>query len=117
MARWAKQYRKEPGEHGTFIVEETGLCTASEAASIEAGCTKRYRMVPIPQARGAYMKVLDGTAAAVVIVTPSTIPVGYNCVKIFSATQPFAPAQPAGDYAGQAILSYTIRYQQVGGVA
>lgn len=114
--RWARQFRKSPGEHGTWIVEETGLCVASEAADIEAGCTKRFVLEALPQARGVIMKVLDGTAPVLIKVKPPTYNETYNCVKVFGEVQPFAPEQEFGTWNGKAILSYTIRYQEVGDI-
>jgi hypothetical protein len=117
VAKWAKQYRKTQGEYGTWIIEETGFCTPDEAAAIEAGCVRRYRMVPIPNAAGAVMKVLDGTVAVLYTVTPTTYGVTYQAVKVHGQVDPFAAAQDGGTYQGQAVLFYAIRYQQVGGLA
>lgn len=117
MSKFAKQYRKEQGEHGTWVIVETGLCTASEASGIETGCTKRYRMEPVPNAQGAIMKVLDGTSPQVVSITPTTYNRTYKCVKIQGQVEPFAPHQDGGPYIGSAILSYEIRYQEVKDVA
>lgn len=113
MSKWAKQYRKSAGEHGTWVIEETGLCTHDEATDIERGCTKRYIMVPLPQAVGAIMKVLDGTRPSVVSVTPLTYSKTYRCVKVAGQVEPFAPVQDGGTYDGYAVLSYTIKYQEV----
>jgi hypothetical protein len=113
---FARQFRKSPGEYGTFVIEESGLCTADESVRLEAGCTKRFTLEPLPQARGAIMKVLDGTTPYVVGVQPLTYTNVYRCVKIHAQVDPFAPAQEFGPYSGKAILAYTIRYQEVGGV-
>lgn len=116
MARFGKQFRKSPGEHGTFVIEESGLCTPDEAADIEGGCTRRFALTALPQARGAIMKVLDGTTPSTVNVRALTYDINYRCVKVHGQVDPFAPEQEFGTYIGEAILSYVIRYQQVGGV-
>jgi hypothetical protein len=117
MSRFAKHYEKQQGEHGTWVVEESGLCLDTDAAAVEAGCTRRYQLVPLPNASGAIMKVLDGTAPAIVSVVPSTYSLGYLCVKVHGEVQPFTAVQEEGPMLGSAVLSYLIRYQQVGGVS
>ena len=114
--RWAKQYRKQAGEHGTWIIEETGLCEGEEASKIEADCTKRYVMEPLPQSRGAIMKVLDGTSPKTTKVKPTTYDEEYVCVKVHGQVDPYAPEQDFGSHDGHTILFYTIRYQQVGAI-
>jgi hypothetical protein len=116
VSRFAIQYRKEPSEHGTWVLEETGWCLDSDAAGIEAGCTKRYKLVAIPNAAGAVMKVLDGTNPALVAVRPTTYALTYLCVKVLGQVEPLAPSHSGGLANDHAVLSYRIRYQQVGGV-
>jgi hypothetical protein len=116
MAKIGIQYRKEPGEHGTWIIVESGLCTNNEAKIIEAGCTRRYRLEAIPNAKGCIMKVLDGTKPSVVTITPSTYGLSYKCVKVHGQVDPFAPVQEDGPYVGKSILVYSIKYQEVGSI-
>lgn len=117
MSRFAQQFRKSAGECGTLLIEETGLCFSTDVSAIEANCTRRYRMEPLPNAAGAVMKILDGTSPLVTEVSPLTDGQRYRCVKIWGQCDPYAPVQDGGPYAGKAILFYTIRYQQVGGIA
>lgn len=118
MARWAKQFRKGPGEYGTTIIEESGLCLDSDAPAVEAGCTKRYRMVPYPNAAGAVMKVLDGTNPAIVaVVPPNPGTITHWCVKVSGIVEPYAAAHEGGLSDNHHIVLYTIRYQEVGSVA
>lgn len=116
MAKFAQQFRKKPGEYGLWIVEETGLCLQSDVSDIESGCTKRYKMVPIPNSAGAVMKVLDGTNPAISEIVPLTYSQTYNCVKISGQCEPYAPSQDGGPLVGQTVLFYTIEWQQVGGI-
>lgn len=116
MSKWGQQFRKSQGEHGTFVLEESGLCTPDEAYGIEGGCTKRFALTALPQACGAVLKVLDGTTPTIVAITPLTYGNVYRCIKVHGQVEPFAPAQEFGTYINKAILSYVIRYQQVGGV-
>jgi hypothetical protein len=116
VAKWAIQYRKSIGEYGMYVIEETGLCLQVDCAGIEAGTVSRYQMVPIPASRGAIMKVLDGSVPGVVMVRPSTYALEYACVKVLGQVDPFAPAQDGGPLAGQTVLAYSIRWQQVGGI-
>lgn len=117
MAKSAIQYRKQPGEYGTWIIEETGRCLDTDCNTIENGCTKRYKMEPIPNAAGAIMKVLDGTSPQIVTVTPSTYDRDYRCVKVHGQVDAFAPEQSWAPFDGHAVLEYVIRYQEVGGIS
>ena len=117
MARVGIQYRKEQGEHGSWIIEESGWCLAADAREIERDCTKRFKLVAIPNAEGCIMKVLDGTRPRVVRVRPSTYTLDYYCVKIYGEVEPLAPPHSGGWVGGQVALSYRIRYQQVGGIS
>lgn len=113
-----RKYSVTPGAHGLFQIEVTGRCTADERAAIEAGCTRRFELIPLPQMAGAVLKSLDGTNPIIVEVTPSTLTGSkYNCVKIEGVCNPFAYRQADGPYVGKTILRYLIRYQQVGGVS
>jgi hypothetical protein len=54
----------------------------------------------------------------IVMVTPSTMPTrSYRCVKVDGRCNPHAYQQAAGPYAGYMILTFMIRYQEVGGIA
>ena len=117
MAIFSKQLRKLSGEHGTYVIEETGLCLATDVARIEAGCCKRYRMVPIPGGAGAILKVLDGVTPIVAWITLPTMGVSYYCAKVYGEANPYAPAQLGGALSGKTVLQYIVRWQQVGGVS
>ena len=117
MAKWAIQMRKMSGEAGTYVIEETGLCLATDVAGIEAGCCRRYKMVPIPAAAGAILKILDGTSPILAAITLTTTGAVYGCAKVYAEVNPFAPPQDGGLLRGKAVLQYTIRWQQVGGVS
>lgn len=114
MSKWAIQYRKTQGEHGSFLIEETGLCLRSDAAAIESGIVTRYKLIPIPNAAGFIFKVLDGTNPAVTTVRPSTYDLTYRCVKTAATVNPFAAAQDGGPLAGQTVMIYAIRWQTTG---
>jgi hypothetical protein len=62
------------------------------------------------------MKVLDGTSPRAVTIQPSTYDNEYLCVKVLGQAEPYAPVQDGGAYDGHAVLSYLIRYQEVGAV-
>ncbi len=113
----AIQYRKTESESGSYTIEETGFCDAGEIAGIESDICTRYKLVPIPNARGVVLKVLDGTSPAIWRVKPSTLGKEYLCVKVQGMVNHFAPAQPAGDFNGKAVLFYLVRYQTVGAVS
>lgn len=119
MSKFSARYHVSRDGNGLAVIEETGRCYPSDRASIEANVTWRYQMITLPQAAGAVLKALDGTAPRVQSVTPTTFTSGgsFRCVKVAAWCTPFAPVQTGGDHSGQAILSYVIRYQQVGGVA
>lgn len=103
---------------GLSVITLSGRCTGDEAAGIERDCTRRYEMVTLPNAAGAILKSHDGTNPKVIEITPSTITTRkYKCVKVDGRVNPLAPAQPDGPYAGQTILRFMVRYQEVGGVA
>lgn len=115
-----KNYRIETGEYGLAVITVTGRCTADEAAAIEAGCTRFYDLASIPQTSGAVLRSKDGTVPVLVQITPTTTGLSYWCVKVDGRVNPLSAVQPAGAPAaivGKAILSYMIRYQQVGAVA
>jgi hypothetical protein len=104
--------------NGLAIVMVTGRCTQDEVHVVEGNCTRRYSMVTLPNASGAVLKSLDGTLPMIVMVTPSTMPTrSYRCVKVDGRCNPHAYQQAAGPYAGYMILTFMIRYQEVGGVA
>jgi len=105
-------------EHGLMVIEATGRCTADERAGIEADCTRRFKMVPLPNAAGAILKAMDGTGAKIVEIEPDTLTgARYRCVKVRGSCNPMAYTQPAGAHAGKTILTFYLRYQQVSGVA
>ena len=114
MGKWAIQYRKETGEYGSYILEETGLCLSADVAAIETGILTRFKLIPLPNAKGAVLKVLDGSNPAVVSIKPSTYDRTYSCVKIQGFVNPFAAAQDGGPLQGKTVMIYTVRYQTVG---
>lgn len=119
MALKKLRYQTSTGEHGSTVIEVTGLCAPGDAQSIEAGCTRRYLLETIPNAAGVVLKPMDGTAGTIVKVTPTTTNVEYDCVKVDGRVNPFAARQPAAAavYPGEMVLSFYMRYQQVGVVA
>ncbi len=118
MSILERRYRLSTDGYGLAVIEVTGRCTGEEAATIEANCTRRYVMVPLPNAAGAILKSLDGTQPTIVEVTPSTITSRtYRCVKVDGRVNPFTPQQQAGSHTGKTVLQFLMRYQQVGGVA
>lgn len=118
MSELNRNYRVEAGAYGLKMIEVTGRCTETERTRIEGNCTHRYELVPLPNASGAILKSLDGTTPRVVDVRPETF-MGrpYQCVKIEGVCTPLAPEQDGGRWTGHAILSFLMRYQEVGGVA
>ena len=113
-----ENYRVSPGQYGLKVIEQTGRCTANERADIEANCTRRYTLVPLPNAAGALFKSLDGTTPKIFDGRPITFEgAKYVVVKVEGYCNPFAPVQEGGTYDGNAILSYYIRWQEVGDVA
>lgn len=117
MSFISRNWKVESDQYGAAVITETGRCTASEAAAIEAGCTRRFELITLPNVAGVILKSMDGSVPALVAVTPSTIGRTYNCVKTDGRVEPLAPVQTGGTYSGAAIMRYTMRYQQVGGVA
>jgi hypothetical protein len=111
---WAKQYRKEPGEYGSYVIEETGLCLGGDVQAVETGILTRFKLIPIPNAKGAVLKVLDGSNPTIIQVKPSTYDKSYQCVKVAGYVNPFAAAQPGGLFQGKTVLIFTIKYQTVG---
>lgn len=114
MSKWAIQYRKTPGEYGSYVIEETGLCLRSDADGIEKGILTRFKLIQIPNSAGFILKVLDGSTPAIVAVKPSTYDLTYDSVKVAAAVNPFAPAQNGGPLNGQTVLMYSIQWQTVG---
>ena len=114
MGKWAIQYRKEPAEYGSYVLEETGLCLRADVVAIETGVLTRFKLIPIPNSKGAVLKVLDGSNPIIYSIKPSTYDRTYPCVKIAGFVNPFAAAQDGGPLAGQTVLLYTVRYQTVG---
>jgi len=119
MSFVSTNYHVSPGEHGTNVIEVTGRCTQDERVGVAANCTRRYKLIPFPNAVGAVLKSHDGTLPRIVEVTPSTFDAAavYECVKVDGYCNPFAFTQPDGPYAGKTVLEYYMRYQEVGGVA
>lgn len=113
----AIQYRKTEGEFGSYTIEEVGYCDTTEVAGVESDICTRYKLVPIPNARGVVLKVLDGTSPAIWRVTPTTLGRTYTCVKVQGMVNHFAPRQPGGTFSGKAVLTYMVRYQTVGAVS
>ncbi len=112
-----ENYQVMTDAHGLYVIELRGRCTHEERSGIEANCTRRYRMIPLPNAAGAVLKALDGTVPAIVEVSPPTLNGTYNCVKVDGRCNPLAPTQDGGPYDGKTILAFYVRYQQVGGTA
>lgn len=117
MGTWAVRYRINEGQYGLKQIEVTGRCLDSDAATIEAGCTRRWALVPLPNASGAVLKALDGSRAALVEVTPPTVDWTFRCVKVDAFVNPFAPTQEGGSFNGHSVCEFRILYQEVGGVA
>lgn len=117
MAKWAQQYRMTEGQYGLMVIQETGLCLAADAPAIESGCTRRFELVPVPNASGAVLKSLDGTAPQMTMIKPDTTAQTYRCVKAGGVCNPYAPVQTDGPLKGQAVLIYQVTWQQVGGVS
>jgi len=113
-----RKYRQSRDQYGLAIIEVTGRCTEDEIDDIEANCTRRYEMVPIPNASGAVLKSLDGTQPVKLEVEPPTFGGRkYECVKVDAYVNPFAYLQDGGSYDGHYITTYYVRYQEVGGTS
>ena len=116
MSIISTNYRVSQGEHGLLVVEATGRATSDERASIEAGVVTRYQLVPYPAARGAVLKVLDGSSARQYLLD---LPTGgsVKCVKVAAEVNPMAHTQGAGmPHAGKTVVRWMARYQQIGRV-
>ncbi|MDD5705437.1 MAG: hypothetical protein PHR35_05895 [Kiritimatiellae bacterium] len=117
MSVISTNYRITPGEHGLAVIEVSGRATSDESATLRAGVVTRYQMVPYPAARGAEMKPLDGSQAAVATLKDST-GVNWKVVKVYAEVNPMAPTQAIGmPHATKTIVRYLLRYQQVGRLA
>ena len=115
MALFGVRYRLTRGEHGLYRIEVTGRCYPSDVSTVESGVTTRYELVPLPMARGAVLKALDGTFPSVHYITPPTGSRAYKTVKVVGELTPFAATQPSGGtHAGHTIHQFRIVYQQVG---
>ena len=102
---------------GLAIITVTGRCTDDLRATIEANCTRRYKMVLAPNAAGAVLKALDGTFPRIVEIRPPAMPGAvFRCVKVDGRVEPYAYRQTGGAYNGQFIHRFRMVYQQVGGV-
>jgi hypothetical protein len=121
-----KKYHLETDQYGLALITITGRCTEDERDGIEEDCTRRYKMETMPNAAGAILKSLDGTNPQVVTITPSTWATviswgaagpAYQCVKVDGRCNPHAYQQAAGPFAGHTILTFLLKYQEVGGVA
>lgn len=117
MAFLEKKYRISTGEYGLAVIEVTGRCTHDEAATVEAGCTRRYRIEAIPHASGGVFKAMDGTNPRTSTVTVPATNRSYQCVKVDGRVQGFAQAQVGGPYTGKKICQFRELYQEVGSVA
>jgi len=107
-------YEMDSGEHGLARITATGRCTEDEAAGIEANCTRRYSLHPLPNMAGAILKSLDGSLPRVLEVSPGVQSTRkYSCVKVEGRVNPFAPVQDGGDHEGKAVVSFSIVYQEV----
>lgn len=117
MSIISANYRVTQGEHGLAVIEVSGRATASESATLRSGVVTRFQLVPFPAAKGAMMKMLDGSRVEDVRLTDST-GTTYHCVKIYADVNPLAPTQATGwPYAGSKIVRYLLRYQQVGRIS
>jgi len=113
-----RKYRVSTGQFGLAVIEVMGRCTDDEVAEVEADCTRRFELVPIPNASGAIFKSMDGSLPKTVKVEPSTFDgKRYTCVKVDGRCNPLAPEQSGGSYNGKAVLRFVERYQEVGGVS
>ena len=111
-------YRVSIGQYGLRVIEVTGRCTRIERSDVEADCCRRFDLVPLPNSNGAILKSLDGSTPRMVRIRPDTFSGDqYKCVKIEGLVNPMAPAQSGGSHTGQIILSYYIKYQEVGAIA
>jgi hypothetical protein len=99
---------------GSFVIEETGLCLRGDVAAIESGIVTRFKLIPLPNAAGFIIKILDGTNPAVTVVRPSTYDAAYKCIKTSAMANPFAAAQDGGPLEGKTVLIYAILWQSVG---
>lgn len=116
MAIISRNYRVTQGDHGLLLIEASGRATSDERAEIEADVVTRYQLVPYPAARGAMLKVLDGSSARQFTVA---LPTGRNvtCIKIAGEVNPMAYTQGSSmPYAGKRIVYWMARYQQIGRV-
>lgn len=116
MAIISTNHRVSQGEHGLLVVEASGRATSDERATIEAGVVTRYQLVPYPAARGALLKVLDGSHARRYLLA---LPTGRSvtCVKTYAEVNPMAHTQGADmPHAGKRIVRFLVRYQQIGRV-
>lgn len=116
MAKFSVQFRKSQGEHGLYVIEETGFCLQADVAGIETGVVRRYKFVPVPNTQGVVLKVLDGSSGGLTTVTPA-YGQSYSCAKLYGGVDPAAPAQPNGPLAGEQVLSYRIVWQSVGNLS
>lgn len=117
MAIISTNYRVSQGEHGLLVVEASGRATSDERAALEAGVVTRYQLVPYPAARGALLKVLDGSHARRYLLA---LPTGRSvmCVKTYAEVNPMAHTQGADmPHAGKRIVRFLVRYQQIGRVS
>lgn len=112
------KYRITRDANGLAVIEKSGRCTENEVIGIESNCTRRYEMVTLPHVAGATLKSMDGTRPLIVLVCPATFGGrAYRCVKVDGTVNPFAYRQTAGPFEGKFILEYSMKYQEVGGVA
>lgn len=117
MAIISTNYRVSQGEHGLLVVEASGRATSDERAAIEANVVTRYQLVPYPAARGALLKILDGSRAHSYLLS---LPTGRSvkCVKVYAEVNPLAFTQGADmPHAGKRIVRFLVRYQQIGRVS
>jgi hypothetical protein len=73
MSTWGTRYAVEPGQYGLMTIEVAGFCVQSDVAAIEAGCTARYSLEPLPQAAGgkSHARSMVSTNRAVANGPPS----------------------------------------------
>lgn len=109
---------KRAGElEGMPIIEETGLCTNDQDT---LNALRRYenediQFSRIPRRVGMTVKTLDGSGPAQSFtIVDKLIGRFHNCIQDGrTRTEPYAPVQPIGNFAGKAILRYSRRWVQL----
>jgi len=118
MAILEEKFSIRTDSNGLAVIDITGRCTEDEKADIEAGATRRYEMIQVPNTAGAVLKPLDGTKGSLIDVEPPNMtPASFRCVKVDGRANSYAPTQVGGTHDGRRILLYVKTYQEVGGVS